>query len=70
MKQQGEGQGQGEREPPHVVLLGEAVSILDNMHDVLSAYRQHQVNGKGVRSFVGRWMGGWGGLGRLARLVG
>lgn len=30
-------------EPAHVSLLGEVVQAVDNMHDVLSAYRQHQV---------------------------
>ena len=38
----GAGAGAGV-EPAHVSLLGEVVQAVDNMHDVLSAYRQHQV---------------------------
>lgn len=34
-------------ESPHLALLGEVVQAVDNMHDLLSAYRQHQVRGKG-----------------------
>jgi hypothetical protein len=30
-------------ESPHLALLGEVVKVVDNMHDALSAYRQHQV---------------------------
>lgn len=43
----------------HAALLGEVVQAVDNMHDVLSAYRQHQVR-VGWGSICGFVYGGFG----------